>query len=737
MPAPYDHEHENEVMPFASTNFRGAKQAFGIKTDDRRRHIYVVGKTGMGKTTLLENMVLHDINAGHGVAYIDPHGDTASNLLDFIPPNRINDVVYFNPADMEFPIGFNPLEVKSENEKHLVASGMMGVFKKIWEGVWSPRMEYIMLNCILALLDVPGSTMLGIARILADKEYRKKTVAQIKDPAVRSFWVNEFAGYSERFASEAIAPIQNKVGQFLSASITRNIVAQSKSTFNLREVMDERKIFIANLSKGLVGEDSSRLLGAMLITKLQLAAMERVDMPEGDRQDFYLYVDEFQNFSTESFASILSEARKYRLNLITAHQYIEQLDETVAAAIFGNVGTIISFRVGAQDAETLAREFAPVFTEEDVINLAKFEIYLKLMIDGVASAPFSANTLPPIAKKTGTRDKVIDVSRERNAIKRAVIEEKVLQWSEYMFSKKDDKKSGGKSKFSGGGDFRTKKPGAGSGGGDFRTKKAADKPPLPPPPKEGMFGGKIRIAKDEAEEKIVLPQEAPKREKKEAPKVPEPAVKEKSPPKTPQEKKPEPKKEAPAVQKGRRPGPSADSAPRPQESTPKMPRDEKPKPAAVKAPVAEKKVVQEKKIIQDKIVREKVEEKKPKPPQLKPLPKLQTNAPQRTERAAGDFRKKKKKKKRPPLPPPPGDGSFTGKIRIVQEDERPSVVLRDEAPKPEKKPERKRAPKKEEKKPNLPPPPPPKFPQEPDIQVPPGIDDGPKKLDPGETISFE
>lgn len=426
-PLPYDHDHDNEIVPFGTTNFRGESKKFGIKTDDRRRHVYIIGKTGMGKTTLLENFVVSDIMNGHGVAYIDPHGDTAEKMLDFIPPHRVNDVVYFSPADMAFPIGFNILEVTNEAQKHLVASGLMGVFKKIWPDVWSPRMEYILLNCVLALLDTPGTTLMGISRILADKDFRRTIVSSIKDPFVKSFWVAEFAKYTDKFASEAIAPVQNKVGQFLSSVIIRNIVAQAQSTIDLRQIMDERKILLVNLSKGAIGEDSMKLLGGMLITRLQLAAMERVNMPEKDRQDFYLYVDEFQNFATESFANILSEARKYRLNLITAHQYIEQLDEKVAAAIFGNVGTIVSFRVGAGDAEQLAKEFAPTFTEEDIINLAFADVYLKLMIDGVASAPFSAHTLPPIAMRTGSRDQVIESSRERYAIKREIIEEKVNQ----------------------------------------------------------------------------------------------------------------------------------------------------------------------------------------------------------------------------------------------------------------------------------------------------------------------
>lgn len=429
-PDGYDHDHENEVTVFAETNFRSKRRKFGIKTDDRRRHFYVIGKTGMGKTTLLENMVLSDIYAGHGVAYVDPHGDTAQKLLDFIPPHRINDVVYFNPSDLEYPIGFNILETVDENHKHLVAAGLMGVFKKIWPDVWSARMEYILLNTIMALLDYPGATLLGMNRLLADEEYRKRVVSVIQDPLVKSFWVKEFAAFNDRYRQEAVAPVQNKIGQFLSASIIRNVVAQVKSTINMRDIMDNKKIFIVNLSKGLIGEENTRLLGAMVITRLQLSAMERVDTPEEERRDFYLYVDEFQNFATESFADILSEARKYRLNLIVAHQYIEQLtEEKVRAAIFGNVGTILSFRVGASDAEELAKEFAPRFTEEDLVNLTKFDVYLKLMINGSASEPFSAATLPPIAKRTGSKDRVIKVSRERYSRHRGAIEERVLRWS--------------------------------------------------------------------------------------------------------------------------------------------------------------------------------------------------------------------------------------------------------------------------------------------------------------------
>lgn len=422
-PAPSD------ITFFAETNFRNARRRFGIKMDDRRRHVYLIGKTGMGKTNMMEQMVLADIYNGHGVGLVDPHGDFAEKILNYIPAHRLNDIIYFNPADVENPIGFNVLETIDPRHKHLVASGLMGVFKKIWPDVWSPRMEYILNNCLLALLDYPNSTLLGINRLLVDKEYRKRVIAQIQNPVVKTFWVDEYARYSERFATEAIAPIQNKVGQFMSSSIIRNIVAQVKSTINVREIMDNKKILIMNLSKGRLGEENSRLLGGMLITKLQLAAMERVDILEEERKDFYLYVDEFQNFATESFADILSEARKYRLDLTLAHQYIEQLDEKVAPAVFGNVGTIICFRVGAEDAEFLAKEFAPDFIEEDLVNLPKYNVYLKLMIDGVASTPFSAQTFLPAFEKTGNMDKVIRVSRERYAHPRETIEDKIMRWS--------------------------------------------------------------------------------------------------------------------------------------------------------------------------------------------------------------------------------------------------------------------------------------------------------------------
>lgn len=422
----------NDIAIFAETTFRNQFKKFGIKTDDRRRHMYLIGKTGMGKSTVLENMIVEDIRAGRGVAVVDPHGDLAEKVIEFIPKERINDVIYFNPSDIDYPIAFNVVEHVDPHFRHLIASGLIGVFQKLWADSWGPRLEYILRNTILAVLDFPDSTLLAVTRMLSDKKFRKKVIEKIQDPVVKAFWVNEFAGYADKFASEAVSPIQNKVGQFLSTSLIRNIVGQVKSSLDMRKIMDEGKILILNLSKGRIGEDSSALLGAMMITKIQLAAMSRVSIPEKERTDFYLYIDEFQNFTTDSFANILSEARKYRLNLTMAHQYIEQLGETVKYAVFGNVGTIILFRVGAIDAEALVPEFTPTFTEEDIVNLPKFEIYLKLMIDGISSEPFSARGLPPLPEKqkTNNTEKVISISRERYASSREEVEDKIMRWHE-------------------------------------------------------------------------------------------------------------------------------------------------------------------------------------------------------------------------------------------------------------------------------------------------------------------
>lgn len=424
-------EHKEKIILFGETNFRNKRVRFGIKPDDRRRHMYVIGKTGVGKTTLIENMVVQDIRHGHGLAVIDPHGEFADMMLDFVPKERIQDVVYVNPADLDFPIAFNAIEQVPMEYRHLVASGLMAVFKKIWVDAWSARMEYILSNTLLSLLEVPDSTLLGVNRMLADKSYRHSIVERLTDPVVKAFWLNEFERYDAKFRAEAVAPIQNKVGQFVSNPLIRNVVGQTKSKLNLREIMDKQKILIVNLSKGLIGEENSALLGAMLVTKLQLAAMSRVDIPELERRDFYLYVDEFQNYATDSFANILSEARKYRLNLILAHQYLEQLPETVRSSIFGNVGTIVAFRIGAEDAEFMEQEFAPEFSANDLLNLPKFNFYIKLMIDGTASRAFSATNLPPPPMPTLIhRKEIIRVSQDRYATPRQEVEQTIKEWSE-------------------------------------------------------------------------------------------------------------------------------------------------------------------------------------------------------------------------------------------------------------------------------------------------------------------
>ncbi len=416
------------------TSYRDKNQLFGIKRKDRRQHVYLLGKSGTGKSVLLFNMVLQNIQNGDGVCVVDPHGELVESVLSAIPPHRMKDVVYFNPADAEHHIGFNVLELIDEKYKHLVASGLMGIFTKIWANAWSARMEYILNNAILALLDTPGTTMLGIPRMLVDKDYRQKIISNLKDPVIKAFWVHEYEEWQDKFRNEAIAPIQNKVGQFLSTSIIRNVVGQSKSTINIFDIMNEGKIFLVNVSKGRIGEDNSSLLGGMIITKIQLAAMERVRIPEDERKDFYLYVDEFQNFVTDAFAGILSEARKYRLNLTVAHQYTAQLisdkSSAVRDAIFGNVGTMIVFRVGADDAEFLEKEFDPEFTPQDIVNLPNYKVYMKLMIDGITSRPFSAKTLPPMAKgDKKVEEEVIKSSRALYCKSKEVVEREINNWS--------------------------------------------------------------------------------------------------------------------------------------------------------------------------------------------------------------------------------------------------------------------------------------------------------------------
>lgn len=422
----------NEITYFAETDARNKRIKFGIKDEDRLRHVYSIGKTGMGKSTMLENMAIQDIQNGNGIAFLDPHGKTADLLLDYIPEHRIKDVIYFAPFDTEYPISFNVMEDVEPDRRHLVVSGLMSAFEKIWVDAWSARMAYILQNTLAALLEYPGATMLGINRMLSDKAYRTKVVENISDPTVKSFWVDEFAKYTDRYAQEATPAIQNKVGQFTSNPLIRNIIGQPKSSFDIRKIMDEKKIFIVNLSKGLVGENNANLLGSMIVTKIYLAAMSRADADPKELKklpNFYLYVDEFQSFANKSFADILSEARKYKLSLNITHQYIEQMAEEVRAAVFGNVGTMIAFRVGSYDAEVLEKEFAPIFTMEDIVNLGFVQIYLKLMIDGVASQPFSASTLPPLpAPEKSFRKEVMEMSRQNYARGKAAVEKEIKEW---------------------------------------------------------------------------------------------------------------------------------------------------------------------------------------------------------------------------------------------------------------------------------------------------------------------
>ncbi len=424
--------NEESITYFGETDARNKKVRFGIKAKDRTKHVYVIGKTGMGKSTLLENMAVQDIQNGEGMAFIDPHGKTAELLLEYVPEHRMKDVVYFAPFDTDFPISFNVLESVDPDKRHLVVSGLMSTFKKIWLDAWSARMEYILTNTLLALLEYPDATLLGVNRMLSDKTFRNLVISHVTDSAVKAFWTQEFANYTERMAAEAVPAIQNKIGQFTANALIRNMIGQPKSSFDIRKMMDEGKIFIINLSKGRIGESNANLLGGMLITKIFLAALSRADVPDRVLKtlpNFYLFVDEFQSFANESFADILSEARKYKLNLTIAHQYIEQMEDEVKAAVFGNVGTMIIFRVGATDAEFLEKEFAPQFTIEDIVNLGIYQIYLKLMIDGISSPPFSATTLPPIAKpENSSMEKVIEESRKLYANNRADVEKKIDEW---------------------------------------------------------------------------------------------------------------------------------------------------------------------------------------------------------------------------------------------------------------------------------------------------------------------
>ncbi len=381
-----------DLVCFARTNFR-ERRPFGIRRADRRAHTYIIGKTGTGKSTLLETLMRQDLAAGDGLALLDPHGDLIESVLTRIPEHRKRDLVYFDVPDAAHPLGFNPLESVSPEKRPLAASGLLEVFKKMWAESWGPRLEHILRNALLALLDLPEATLADILRMLDDRAFRRSAAGRVANANVRSFWLQEFENYPARFRLEAIAPIQNKVGAFVTHPVLQRIFAQRKSAFNIRQMMDAGKILLVNLGKGRIGEDAATLLGCMLVSSMGLAGLSRVEMPESERRDFYVYLDEFQNFTTLGLATMLSELRKYRVNLILAHQYLAQLELPIREAVLGNAGTIIAFRVGSSDALILEREFTPEFEALDLVNLPNHSIYLKLMVDGAVTRPFSAETL--------------------------------------------------------------------------------------------------------------------------------------------------------------------------------------------------------------------------------------------------------------------------------------------------------------------------------------------------------
>jgi hypothetical protein len=385
----------------------GDPRPFGISASDQRQHLYIIGKTGSGKTTLLRNLIIQHIALGHGVGLIDPHGDLAEEMLHHIPPWRADHLVYFNPGDLEFPIGLNVLANVAPDNRHLVASGIVGAFKGIWRDSWGPRLEYILYNAVSALLDCRNATLLGVNRMLTDSKYRAKVVRQVNDPFIRAFWAEEYEGYDERFQREAIAPIQNKIGQFLLNPVVRNILGQVKTKVSVPFIMDNERLFIANLSKGSLGHEKANLLGSLIVTQFQLGAMARSNRPENERRDFYLFIDEFQNFSTDAFASILAEARKYRLCLILSHQYIDQLPLPIRQAVFGNVGTLIAFRVGYTDAELMENEFGKSFPASALGDLNRYQAIVKLLEDGANREPFRATMLRPLENRIGRKHKLI------------------------------------------------------------------------------------------------------------------------------------------------------------------------------------------------------------------------------------------------------------------------------------------------------------------------------------------
>lgn len=417
------------------TIYRDVAARFGIKKTDRRKHVYIIGKTGTGKSTLIKNMIIQDMRAGEGVAVLDPHGQLIDELLDFVPENRLDDVVIFNPADTDYPPSLNMLEIVDPRQRTLMGDTLVDVFKKYFAESWGPRLEYILKNCILTLLEVPNTSLLSITRLLIDRDYRKHIVSLIHDPQMKNFWSNEFARMeqNDRLVTEAISPIQNKVGQFLNSELIRNIVGQPKSTIKVDDIINNGKLIFISLATGRIGANNTALLGALIVSQLQFAAMRRVDIPESERRDFFLYADEFQNFATDSFATVLSEARKYRLDLTLTHQYIDQMPEKVRDAVFGNIGTLICFTVGPRDAYFLEREFAPTFAEGDLIKLGRYEMYLKLQVDDTQTQPFSARSLPPSVNGTGMRERATAASRTKYGKPVERVEKIIKKWMETRF----------------------------------------------------------------------------------------------------------------------------------------------------------------------------------------------------------------------------------------------------------------------------------------------------------------
>ena len=418
--------HDENISAFGLTNFRGINHQFGMYRRDRSRHVYIIGQTGAGKSGMLELFALSDVFYNQGYCIVDPHGDFATNNLRFVPESRINDVVYFNPADTEYPVAFNPLELSDPARKPNVSSEVIGVLKRMFGDSWGPRLEHILRYTLLALLDRPEATLLDISRMLTDKDFRKETLDYCRDVTVLQFWKHEFGQWNEKQVNESIAPVLNKVGAFTANPIIRNIIGQPKSSFDIRKIMDEGKILVVNLSKGLIGEDNAGILGAFIVTKVQLAAMSRSDIPDvADRRPFYLYVDEFQNFATDSFAVILSEARKYGLNLTVANQYISQMTDSVRDAVFGNVGTTISFRVSADDAPILSKQFEPTFESQDLLQMNNRNFVISMIINGEKVPAFSATTLSLPTSPQDNFDRIVEASRQGYARPRAVIEEEI------------------------------------------------------------------------------------------------------------------------------------------------------------------------------------------------------------------------------------------------------------------------------------------------------------------------